>query len=298
MPSADFVISELSKITNINVTNTTNGVMLICPFHKDSDPSCSVSLGGKVPAGIFKCFSCNASGSWNQLAEKLGLTTVDGKEDNLYVNPKLELFSPVMEDNLQLYPITKKWRKYSTKLLETLDVQLLWEENLKDYYLYFPVTYVGEYMGHIRAKIRNESLGYKYFFNLKHKLFYPYDTMMSYNTSTIVLVEGIADMLRLYRTGIPVLATLGTQFSEELALECLYGLMVKNIIFCYDGDEAGHKAVVKWAPFFEDQGFFVRSLFLPIKPKSLDPDNMPNVYVRLLKKMILKMHGSLFEENY
>jgi len=303
--TADFIIQQLSKVTKIDKGRKSGNLHILCPFHLDrKSPSLSISLGGgKIPIGVFNCFGCPASGSWNDLAEKLGLTTVNKRnreevfDDVIYkVIPGIEPFSLIEEESLILEKVNESWRGVPKKLLSRLEVKKLWEERLQDWYMYLPVKYANQYYGHIRAKIYKESVGVKYWFNLKRKVFYPYDYILNKNPATVVLVEGVIDMFRLLKNGIPVLATLGTMFNSEVGLECLEGLGVKTVIFCYDGDDAGHNAVFGTknvtgkATELENAGFKVRVLE---PPKGKDPGDMPQSYVKVLQKMVLDTKGSL-----
>lgn len=300
----DFVIKELSKRVNISHIQIANksSVSIICPFHLDKDPSLSVSLGGKVSPGVFYCFSCGAKGHWNVLASKLGLTTVNFREgDDLtdyepVVAQKIELFSPIQEEELELRPLDLTWRDNPKWLMDALEVRKMWSLKLQDWYLYMPVTYIYEYYGHIRAKIHKESIGLKYWFNLRKKVFYPFDYYLDKDSRTIVLVEGVADVYRLMRNRIPALSVLGTMFNPETGLDCLEILNVKTVIFCYDGDEAGHDAIfgdgdhVGKAMELEREGYDVRIIEPPM---GCDPDDMPQYYVDCIRKMVVNTGGSL-----
>jgi hypothetical protein len=298
MLTGDFVLSEIKKVAYYTLQK--NNCLILCPFHKDRNPSCSVNLvekrtpKGTLLPGVFKCWSCKESGSYNKLASKLGIATVKGNTNVVVpLAKKIELFSEKHEI-LSLEELKKPWRNIPLKLLKSLGVQLLWEEDLKDYYLYFPSHYLGSYIGHIRARIYDESPGLKYFFNLKEKLFYPYDYMLSHNTKTIVLVEGLSDMLRLVNYGIPCMATLGTYFNVEKGIEWLKELSVSNVIFCYDGDLAGYTSIMGkdndglWDIMSKD---FKITAFFP--PDNSDPFDMPIRYVRALKSLFLSYGGQL-----
>ena len=300
MLTGDFVLSEIKKVAYYTLQN--NNCLIPCPFHRDNNPSCSINLvekrtsKGILRPGVFKCWSCKESGNYNKLAYKLGMATVQGHQTDKVVIPigkKIDIFSEEYE-NLALEKVKNKWKNIPVKLLHSLNVQLLWEEDLKDYYLYFPSHYLGSYIGHIRARIYDESPGLKYFFNLKEKLFYPYDYMLLYDTKTIVLVEGLSDMLRLLHYRIPTMATLGTHFNVEKGIRWLKELSVSNIIFCYDGDLAGYTSVIGkngdglWKTLSKE---FNVTAFFP--PDNSDPYDMPIRYVRALKSLFLSYGGCL-----
>lgn len=89
----------------------------------------------------------------------------------------------------------------------------------------------------------------------------------------IVVVEGYMDVIALAQYGIPyAVATLGTSTSET-HLERLFRL-VPEVVFCFDGDEAGRKAAFRGLeatlPAMQD-GRQAKFLFLP---EGEDPDTL------------------------
>ena len=93
------------------------------------------------------------------------------------------------------------------------------------------------------------------------------------NLSRIVVVEGYMDVIALAQFGIHyAVATLGTSVGKP-HLEMLFR-RVDQVIFCFDGDEAGRKAAVRGMeaalPMMED-GRQVKFLFLP---EGEDPDSV------------------------
>lgn len=296
--SKQFILKELRKVTLFKETNITSGVSIVCPFHKDTDPSCNVSLGFKVPLGIFHCFSCGAKGTWNTLAEKLGMSTVTGEITNHknLLSFKIEKFKPEDEDTLNLEELDINWKGFSIDFLKQFKAKKLWDEELKDYYVYLPVTYIGSNYGYIRCKLYKDSIGLKYWFGMLKKIFYPFDYYLNKNVSTLVLVEGVTDALRLIKYGIPTLATLGTKFNIKLGLDLLDDLDVETIILCYDGDDPGKDAVFGTSKFkgladiLEAENYKVRVL---IPPKDHDPYSMPKSYIKILQNMVKRTGGTL-----
>ena len=89
----------------------------------------------------------------------------------------------------------------------------------------------------------------------------------------IVVVEGYMDVIALAQHGIPyAVATLGTSTSET-HLERLFRL-VPEVVFCFDGDDAGRKAAFRGLeatlPAMQD-GRQSKFLFLP---EGEDPDTL------------------------
>ncbi len=93
------------------------------------------------------------------------------------------------------------------------------------------------------------------------------------NLSRIVVVEGYMDVIALAQFGIHyAVATLGTSVGKP-HLELLFR-RVEQVVFCFDGDEAGRKAAFRGMeaalPMMED-GRQVKFLFLP---EGEDPDSV------------------------
>lgn len=89
----------------------------------------------------------------------------------------------------------------------------------------------------------------------------------------IIIVEGYMDVVALAQHGIPyAVATLGTATSQE-QISRLFRI-VPELIFCFDGDQAGHKAAWRalenCLPVLHD-GVQARFLFLP---DGEDPDSL------------------------
>lgn len=284
----NFILKELGKSGYVKIVG--NNAMILCPFHEDRNPSLGVSLRpNKVPCGTWNCFGCGRSGSWNSLASKLGLKTIGTgtyEDPDILLNKKIEIYSLIPEEDLTLsnLSISFKWKRYTSAFLKKFGAKLLWHDIYSDYYLYLPFYYLGDYYGFVRCKIYSKSIGPKYWFNCQNKILYPIENMIT--DTSIVLVEGVADALRLIKNGIPALAILGS-FLTNIQLEMLEVLAPKKIILCMDGDKAGREAVLGntrsgMASILSRKGFDIRVLF---PPEGEDPDSMPYFYLKVLKKM-------------
>lgn len=294
----DFILSELGKSVGIKVSS--NSVSMLCPFHDDNkSPSLSMSLGGKAPPGVWFCFGCQEKGSWNKLALRLGLRTVDSDDVSDYDasinNRKIELFKPEQEDELNLSPLREGWKNYSIEFLNKFDAKRLWHEKYHEYFLFFPITHMGDYKGYIRARLVNDDkLGPKYWIRLEEKILYPIDMLLPYYTPVIVLVEGVSDVFRFLRYRIPTLAIFGTHSVLENTSDLLEALHVKKIIMCCDGDDPGRKANRKLAESFDLLGFDTRIFPLP---EGEDPDSVPYDYIEALQKMVIRIGGKLLPKE-
>jgi DNA primase len=89
-----------------------------------------------------------------------------------------------------------------------------------------------------------------------------------------VVVEGYTDVMACHLSGVPTaIATCGTAFGGEHIKILRRLLMDQNefrgeVIFTFDGDEAGRKAALR---AFEDDQRFVAQTFVAVEPDGLDP---------------------------
>lgn len=92
-------------------------------------------------------------------------------------------------------------------------------------------------------------------------------------SDTLILVEGYMDVISLHQVGITnAVATLGTALTEEQAK--LISRYAKNVILCYDTDEAGVKATTRAIDIFANTQCRVKVLSLT---GAKDPDE----YIKL-----------------
>lgn len=84
-----------------------------------------------------------------------------------------------------------------------------------------------------------------------------------------ILVEGYMDVISLHQAGIKTaVASSGTALTPEQVR--LIGRLTKNVLFIYDGDEAGIKAMMRGIDLILEQGLLPKVLFLP---DNEDPDS-------------------------
>jgi DNA primase len=85
---------------------------------------------------------------------------------------------------------------------------------------------------------------------------------------SIILAEGYMDVIALHQFGFKTAtATLGTALTIKQA-KVISGC-AKEVIICYDSDEAGQKATERAIPILKDEGLLVRVLTIP---RGKDPD--------------------------
>ena len=84
----------------------------------------------------------------------------------------------------------------------------------------------------------------------------------------IIIMEGFMDVIRAYTINITnVVATMGTAVTKSQAL--IIKKMAKEVILCFDGDEAGSKATFSCGNLLLEMGLFPKVIRLP---ENLDPD--------------------------
>jgi DNA primase len=90
----------------------------------------------------------------------------------------------------------------------------------------------------------------------------------------VVVVEGYTDVMAMHASGVPTaVASCGTAFGAE-HISVLRRLLIDDdafrgeVIFTFDGDEAGRKAALK---AFDDDQRFAAQTFIAVAPDGLDP---------------------------
>lgn len=110
----------------------------------------------------------------------------------------------------------------------------------------------------------------------------------------IIVVEGFMDVIRLYTIGIKnVVATMGTAITKEHAN--LIKKLSKNVILCFDGDNAGEKATISALEALENVGLSPKIIRLE---NNLDPDdyvirNGQNAFLNHLKNAMSALEFKL-----
>ena len=303
-PTPQFVKQELNRL-NVNFKKAGDSYMMLCCFHRDhKTPSLSIKVeeGGQYPPGTFNCLGCHESGSWNTLAARLGLS-LWGKEteqDNFYVDKSIKEIKKEIEDSsLRLSKWDRTWKRYDPAFLRKFQARKLTDSKTGMEYMWLPLNYGGDMQGYIRVRVSEKDQGPKYFFSPRMtKVLFPGDYLLKYQTPVIILVEGIADALRLVRYRMAAASILGTillpTMKDQLEL-----MGVQTVITCLDGDKAGRRAtkgytlesgkkVTGLIETVEDLGIKAVDFRLP---KENDPDDAPVEVLRSLWKLYKKLGG-------
>ncbi len=90
----------------------------------------------------------------------------------------------------------------------------------------------------------------------------------------LILAEGYMDVISLHQAGFPsAVATLGTALTGEQAH--LMARYAKEVVLCYDADEAGQRATSRAIPMLREAGLLVKVLNIP---NGKDPDEYIRSY--------------------
>lgn len=93
-------------------------------------------------------------------------------------------------------------------------------------------------------------------------------------TDRLILAEGYMDVISLHQAGFPTaVATLGTSLTDEQAR--LMARYAKEVVLCYDADEAGQNATARAIPMLRAAGLLVKVLAVP---NGKDPDEFIRSY--------------------
>lgn len=237
---------------------------ILCPYHAENTPSARVFHGpATYSPGSMKCMGCGAKASWNELAPKIGLKPfVALPPQDEFTGNKILPSVEELTSNGDLFvnekkrtkalPPDKSWRGIPTNLLIALGAKRAKFYN-KEYdswsgeRLFLPVLINGELAGYIKSRIEKPEDGPAHInatgpWSKTHGLF-PYDfaidMMVRIKSTTIVLVEGPRDALRLLNLGIPALCILGTQSYTDNKSKLMELAGVQRVVLMMDGDCAG-----------------------------------------------------------
>lgn len=276
----DPVLDLLNK-NNIDYKLSGRDYLVKCfnPEHEDSNPSFRIDQ----VTGVAHCFSC-------------GFKTNVFKYFNVFTNPIPIKIAKLKEklgdlmlttDGLTMpagsTPWTKPFRGISPKTLKKFEAFYTNQvEKLQDR-IVFPIWDITKKTKVFVAR-HTLSNGNPRYINYPGKVQIPlFPPHIPYDTTSIVMVEGIFDMLNLYDKGLhPVVCTFGTntlQNDTKLKLLPYRAQGITKIYILFDGDEAGETAAKTVKPLIEDCGFLAEIITLPdgTDPGELDQENVNSI---------------------
>lgn len=171
----------------------------------------------------------------------------------------------------------------SLKLLEEFGLIARSEKSEKIYDVFrnrvmFPIfSPAGKVIAFGGRLLTEEKTAPKYINSPETKLYHKSEVLYAFNFARdeirkkdeAVLVEGYMDVVSLHQAGIKTaVASSGTSLTPEQVR--LIGRLTKNVLFIYDGDKAGVKAMMRGIDLILEQGLTPKVLFLP---DNEDPDS-------------------------
>lgn len=297
-----------------------SNVHVLCPFHSERSPSCSINLGrgGNIGVGTFFCFGCGEHGHWNKFAAATNLPRLknyqsferDSKDSSLrFMQKQMELMGQSNRSIQRLFdevgnavipwPIERPWRSYSGKLIRRIGGYCYNDPNYDELMLVLPVYINGKYRGGVRAFFEKQDNGLSYL-TLKGDWVKSYGLLgfdyvqkkSLWGARAVVVVEGPRDWLRLIRNKIPAVAILGAKMMDDKKMTLLASLGVKKVFACPDNDRAGKSMASMVEKYAKAAGLKFEYLRLPAEKDKdgklikMDPDNAPVSIIKEIKELV------------
>lgn len=266
-------VEDLLNSKNITYRIQGRDFLIKClnPEHEDSNPSMRVDKD----TGIFNCFSCGFGGN---IYSHFGVLS---NNLNLKLTMLKSKLKKVREDQLGLDPIegavpySTSFRGISAATLKLFKAQTTTEVASLDSRIIFPITDVsGKTVVYIARHVLSQA-NPRYLIYPKSTKVPLFPVKMPKGTKSIVLVEGIFDLLNCYDKGLKnVVCTFGTQtLKADIESKLLFfkAQGIYKVYLMFDGDNAGREAMQELKPQLEKQNFTVDIIKLK---DGVDPGNL------------------------
>lgn len=280
-------VLELIQKNDLKFTVSGRDYLIKClnPEHPDSNPSFRVDR----VSGIAHCFAC---GFKTNLFKYYGVFTNPVPLKILALKEKLDAlkkFGQELELPQGYTPWTKQFRGVSPATLKHFGAFYTNQvEKLQDRII-FPIKDITQktvvFVG--RHTLSN---GNPRYLNYPQGVKIPiYPSHLPSGYTSMVIVEGLFDMLNLYDNGCKnVVCAFGTNTLQNDIKQKLLPFRAQGITHIYllfDGDDAGRKAAKLYKPLLEDEGFIVEIIDLP---DDTDPGNLDSINVRSIVEYTTK----------
>ena len=276
-------IIELLQKNSLAFTVSGRDYLIKClnPDHEDTNPSFRIDR----ISGAAHCFSC---GFKTNIFKYFGVFTnpvplrianLKKKLQELKTNQYIEI--PVGHT-----PWTKPFRGISAQTLKHFEAFYTNQvEKLQDR-IVFPIRDV---TNDIKVFVARHTLsnGNPRYINYPSGVQLPlFPSYLEERSKSIVLVEGVFDMLNLYEKGLKnAICCFGTNTLQNTAKQKMLPFKaqgVTNVYILFDGDEAGEKAAKQLKPILEEE-FIVEIIKLP---DGVDPGELDQLDVTSIKEYI------------
>lgn len=274
-------VEELLVSKRVRYTHSGRDFLTTClnPEHNDSNPSFRIDQ----TTGIAHCFSC---GYKTNLFKHFGVFSNHVSIKVSKLKDKLKALSEV-QDGLPpikgAKPIPSPFRGISVATMKAFDMFYTdLDPELEDRYV-FPIKDIRDKVtAYVGRHCRSDG-NPRYMVRPEHASVGLYPARVNAGTKSIVLVEGMFDLLNMYEHGARnVVCTFGTSklFNDTAKKLMAYKVMgVEKVFILYDGDDAGRAASEKLKPLVEEAGFLAEVIKLPDgeDPGSLDAENIRSI---------------------
>jgi DNA primase len=283
---SDPVLEILNK-NGLGFTVSGRDYLIKClnPEHPDSNPSFRIDR----VTGVAHCFAC-------------GFKTNIFKYYGVFTNPipikiaklkeklgELRISSLGLELPAGATPYTKSFRGISAQTLKHFGAFYTHQvEKLIDRIVFPIVDVTGKTVVYVARHTLSQ--GNPRYVNYPSGVQMPvFPSHLTKSYKSLVIVEGIFDMLNLYDKGLQnVICAFGTntlQNSTNQKLLPFKAQGVTHVYLLFDGDEAGETAAATLKPLIEDMGFLVEIINLP---DGTDPGELSTEDVHSIKEYITK----------
>jgi DNA primase len=271
-------VKDLLKLKNIPFNQSGQDYLVKClnPEHNDSNPSCRID---KV-TGVTHCFSC---GFKTNIFKFFGILSNNTSVRIAKLKEKIRQLSE-QSNGLELpegaKPWTSKFRGISVDTLKYYEAFYTDREPDLEDRIVFPVKDITGKIVVFQARHTLSDGQPKYVFFPKERPAPLYPALLPERSSSLVLVEGIFDLINLYDKGLKnAVCTFGTSklYKDTASKLLTYKVMgVEKIFILYDGDDAGREAAKKLKPLIEEAEFITEIISLP---DDMDPGSLDQEYV-------------------
>jgi len=283
---------EILKENNIDYIIRGKDLIISClnPQHEDIHPSMHVNK----ETGISHCFSCKHTLNLFTRFNKV-LNTLTLKQSSIL--EKIRKIKPeILNKPIDYQPFVEQYRNISAVTFKKFDV--FTSEKDFEGRVVVPITnFKNNIVGFI-GRYKHSKLDPKYFIQPAMVDLPLFPSAININSDTLIIVEGIFDLLYLYDneiynviTGFGLVAPnkkdkFNVKLHERFMPYKIAGII--KIIILYDGDKAGRKAADKLREGLEDF-IFVDIINLP---DDIDPNNMSSKQIKLLKEKLNESSSS------
>jgi len=249
------------------------------PEHDDSNPSFRIDR----LTGVAHCFSC---GFKTNIFKYFGVFTNPVPIKIAKLKQKIRELSKStagLDMPVGAVPYTKPYRGLSPKTLKHFQAFYTNQVEMLQDRIVFPIWDITQKIQVFVAR-HILSSGNPRYVNYPGGVQIPlFPPQIAAKTTSIVLVEGIFDMLNLYDKGLDIaVCCFGTNTIQNDIKNKLFPYKVQGITKIYimfDADEAGQRATKELKPLIEEQGFLVETITLPdgMDPGELDQESVTQI---------------------